>query len=377
LKLILSVEALAPALTGIGRYTWELAKRLPQATDIESVRFFRNGRWVDNPEALLAAAKAPTAEPQASQPRTGFKSPRWLKQWVLKRACRGQVFHGPNYFLPACADLGVVTVHDLSVFKFPETHPVERIRQFERDFSRSVKQAAHLITDSEATRQEVISFLSWPQEKITAVPLGVSADFFFRAAFETTPVLERHQLLHGAYALCVSTLEPRKNIARLLQAYRMLPLTIRQQHPLVVAGGHGWLSEALHSEMDRCAAEGWFHYLGFVADSELPLLMAGARVFVYPSAYEGFGLPVLEAMASGVPVVCSNRSSLPGVTQGAARLVDPDDVESLSKAIEAGLCDETWRAEAGAAGLSIAQTYSWDKCAEETVAVYRRAISTS
>ena len=373
MKLILSVEALTPELTGIGRYTWELAKRLPHAADIEGVRFFRNGRWVDNPEVLLAATKAPAAEPQSNHPRTGFKSPRWLKQWTLKRACRGQVFHGPNYFLPTCADLGVVTVHDLSVFKFPETHPVERIRQFERDFTRSVKQAAHLITDSEATRQEVIAFLSWPKENITAVPLGVSAAFSPCTAVKTTPVLQRHQLLHASYALCVSTLEPRKNIARLMQAYRILPAALRRQYPLVVAGGRGWLSETLHSEMDRCAAEGWFHYLGFVPESELPLLLAGARVFVYPSAYEGFGLPVLEAMASGVPVVSSNRSSLPEVTQGAARLVDPDDVESLSKAIEAGLCDETWRAGAGVAGLSVAQSYSWDKCAEETVAVYRRA----
>jgi glycosyltransferase involved in cell wall biosynthesis len=189
--------------------------------------------------------------------------------------------------------------------------------------------------------------------------------------------LQTHGLSHGAYTLCVSTLEPRKNINRLLQAYRLLPVELRQRFPLVVAGGRGWLSDALQQEMGRCAAEGWFHYLGFVPETDLPLLFAGARLFAYPSAYEGFGLPVLEAMASGVPVVSSDRSSLPELTQGAAKLVDPDDVESLAKAIEDGLSDATWRIEAGAAGLAVAQTYSWDKCAEATVAVYRRECSAS
>jgi glycosyltransferase involved in cell wall biosynthesis len=382
LKLIFSVEALAPSLTGIGRYTWELAQRLPFVEGIESTRFFRNGKWVENLQALMESSQssdAPRKQRRGLATRLGLKAPPWLGKYALEKACRGRLFHGPNYFLPPCADTGVITVHDLSVFKFPETHPVERLRQFERDFTRSVSQATHLITDSEATRQEVMSFLAWPADKVTAVPLGVSEAFAPRAASaaiaQVQTFLQTHGLSHGAYTLCVSTLEPRKNIARLLEAYRFLPVELRKRFPLVVAGGRGWLSDALQQEMGRCAAEGWFQYLGFVPESELPLLFAGARLFVYPSAYEGFGLPVLEAMASGVPVVSSDRSSLPEVTQGAAKLVDPDDVESLSAAIEAGLSDEAWRAGAGAAGLAIAQTYSWDKCAQETVAVYRRASS--
>jgi glycosyltransferase involved in cell wall biosynthesis len=365
LKVILSVDALTPFLTGIGRYTWELAQRLPMVNEIEGIRFFCNGKWVKNPHGLLLPH---------GQPGKGSKHQLipWLKKAVLKHSCRNQLFHGPNYFLPPCADLGVVTIHDLSVFKFPETHPLERIKQFEREFLRSVSQASHLITDSEVMRQEVMSFLSWPSEEITAVPLGVSSVFAPHSKELVEPFLKNWGLMPDGYTLCVSTLEPRKNIGHLLQAYRALPMQLRDRFPLVLAGSRGWLSETLHLEIDRYASEGWLRNLGFVSKDDLPLLFAGAHLFVYPSGYEGFGLPVLEAMASGVPVIASNCTSLPEVTQGAALLVDPDDIAALGSAIEAGLCDETWRTKAMKTGLAVAQRYTWERCIKETLCVYQR-----
>jgi glycosyltransferase involved in cell wall biosynthesis len=304
--------------------------------------------------------------------RFRLKQPRWLRDGRNRMACRGRVFHGPNFFLPACAELAVATVHDLSVFKYPETHPLERIRQFERNFSASMARASHLITDSDATRQEVMIFLGWPAEKITAVPLGASTQFAPMAAEILAPRLDKYGLKVKGYTLCVSTLEPRKKVANLLQAYQCLPRTLREQYPLVLIGGSGWLSEALHHEIDRLSAQGWLRYLGFVPEAELPALYSGARSFVYPSVYEGFGLPVLEAMASGVPVVASVFSSLPELTQGAAQLLDPDDIEALALGIQTSLCNEDWRAAATKAGLSVAKTYSWDRCIEQTVAVYQK-----
>lgn len=291
-------------------------------------------------------------------------------QW----ACRGRVFHGPNYFLPPCADIGVATIHDLSVFKFPETHPLERLKQFERDFDRSMKRAVHLITDSEATRQEVIAFLSWPADRITAVPLGVSPVFAPRSAAEIGPCLAAYGLRSGSYALCVSTIEPRKRIGTLLQAYQRLAATDREQHPLVLVGTVGWLSDDLHAEIERLSGQGWLRYLEFVPEADLPLIYAGARAFVYPSAYEGFGLPVLEAMASGLPVVASNGSSLPEVTQGAALLVDTADVDVLASGVTRCLSDDSWRSGAITRGLAAAQNRTWDACVEQTIRVYERVI---
>ena len=267
---------------------------------------------------------------------------------------------------------GVITVHDLSVFRYAETHPAERLAQFERYFRLSVDRAAHIITDSETTRQEVADFLGFDLARITAVPLAASPVFQPRGADATAAALARYDLTPQGYALCVSTVEPRKRITQLLHAWRNLPAAVRSRWPLMVTGGSGWLSDAVRDLMEKGAREGWVRYLGFVPEEDLPLLYAGASLFVYPSVYEGFGLPPVEAMASGVPVVVSNASCLPEVTGGAAMLVEPEDIAGFSRALERALEDESWRRHAIAKGLEVAGRYSWDRCARETVEVYRR-----
>lgn len=370
MKLILSVEALTPMLSGIGRYTWELARRMPAAPSVEGVRFYANGRWIDDPATLLESPHGKTGTGR----KRGIRWPRQLAGFAQRLDCRGQLFHGPNYFLPPRADVGVITVHDLSVFSYPETHPIERIRHFERDFALSLKRTSHVITDSLAIRDEFVECFGWPRDKVTAVPLGVAATYSPKHEPACRAVLAHYGLAYGGYVLCVSTLEPRKNITRLLEAWSALPATLRRRFKLVLAGGKGWLSEALRARIEVAEAQGWLRYLGYVLETHLPVLYAGARLFVFPSAYEGFGLPLLETMASGVPVVSSNRSCLPEVAGGAAALVDPDDVASLSLAMHRGLEDEGWHAQARQQGLSVAAGYSWDRCLTETCAVYQRVL---
>jgi alpha-1,3-rhamnosyl/mannosyltransferase len=220
----------------------------------------------------------------------------------------------------------------------------------------------------------VIDFLAWPAERITAVPLGVSSIFTPRSGVEAGSCLGSYGLASGAYALCVSTVEPRKRIGNLLKAYQALSLRLREQYPLVLVGTTGWLSEELHEEVDRLLRQGWLRYLEFVPETDLPLLYAGARAFVYPSSYEGFGLPVLEAMASGVPVITSNCSTMPEVTQGAALLVESADIDALAAGIKKGLYDDIWRLEAISRGLAVARSYSWDNCVEQTVRIYKRLV---
>jgi glycosyltransferase involved in cell wall biosynthesis len=364
---VLSVEALSPNLTGVGRYTWELARRLPTHPSLKELRFYRNGYWVAEPARLLDVM--PSAQ-NAKKPR--FKLPRKLREWRMEMACHGSVFHGPNFFLPACADKGVITVHDLSVFKFPETHPADRIKQFERDFSRSVAQASHVITDSQTTRAEVMAFTGLPENRVSAVPLGVSNAFKPMEAQETAHVLTQFGLKHGAYALCVSTLDPRKKIGQLLAAWRLLPASLSRAFPLVLAGTNGWLSQTLQDEISQAEAQGWAKRLGFVTEQDLPMLYAGAALFAYPSTYEGFGLPPIEAMACRVPVIVSDQSCLPEVTKGAALTVNPNDLMAFSSAIEFALSDEKWRTHARDAGANVAASYSWQRCIDETIAIYQQ-----
>jgi glycosyltransferase involved in cell wall biosynthesis len=367
-KVVLSVEALTPKLTGIGRYTHELSRGLRFAKNVEDVRFVSNGRWVKDPELLLL----PAEKKRPSLLR--MNSPRWLREPLMRRFCRNRVVHGPNYFLPTCAEIGVVTIHDLSVFKFPETHPLDRIKQFEREFHRSVSRAAHLITDTETTRREVLQFLGCSNDRITAVPLGVDQGFAPKSPAELNGYLTPLGLEAGGYALCVSTLEPRKNIGQLIVAYRMLAPRLRKHFPLVIAGDSGWLSNDLKRDIDSCRAEGWLHYLGFVRGVDLPLLYAGARVFAYPSSYEGFGLPVLEAMASGVPVVAANCSTLPEVCGGAASLVDPFDCAALSEAIRKALNGDG-TTEKIQLGHLVAGERTWSSTIARTAQIYSRLLT--
>jgi glycosyltransferase involved in cell wall biosynthesis len=364
LKIILSVDALSPVLTGIGRYTWELSSRLDKHKRVDKIRFYRNGLWIKNPNTLLDSS--------ASKPLQSWYARTSLHETILSWQCRGNIFHGPNFFLPACADSGVITVHDLSVFKFPETHPIERIKHFEKHFSSSVKRAEHIITDSEVTRLEVIDFLGWAPDKITAVHLGVAPSFQSSTSTDKSNVLKKYNLPSTGYSLTVSTLEPRKKIDSLIKAYELLPVYLRTLFPLVIVGGKGWLSDDLHALISAKQEQGWLHYFGFVPESDLPHLYAGAKSFVYPSQYEGYGLPPLEAMAAGVPVITSNYSCLPEVTGGAALTLDTSDIELLATTIASSLEDQRLRADLIQKGFDVVAGRTWDACIQKTVSVYQK-----
>ena len=361
----LCVDALEPQLGGIGRYTWELCKGLPHQPDIEELRFFARNSLLHDPSVLLSR---------------GYKHKRapWpfraMKRRRVERILRSDIVHGPNYFLPSGVERGVITVHDLSVFLYPETHPAARVKAFERQFTHSLQRAAYIITDTETARRELIDVFAVPEHQVTAVHLGVDSAFQPQTSDQLRGSLANYGLPVGGYALCVSTLEPRKKISELLAAWRMLPSSVRDSFPLVLAGGTGWRNEALHEAIRQGTAEGWLRHLGFVEDADLPKLYAGAALFLYPSIYEGFGLPPLEAMASGVPVVVSGKSCLPEVGGDAAIYIDPDDSDGFVAGIQMGLLDENWRSSAIARGLDRSREFSWQRCIEATKDVYRKVI---
>ncbi|WP_114227132.1 MULTISPECIES: glycosyltransferase family 4 protein [Sphingomonas] len=366
MKVALWGDSLQPHLTGIGRYTLELLRGLPDDPRIESVALWAREQLVAEPERLLS---------QKGLPRPPKYLRRWRRwrDWRDWRALEGRLFHGPNYFLPRRVERGVVTVHDLSVIRFPETHSAERLRHFARDLLPSLERAVHVITDTETVRQEVIAEFGLAADKVSAVHLGVGRNFRPRAADDLAAVLAPFGLTPGAYGLSVSTLEPRKRIAELIAAWRLLPAATRARTPLVLVGAKGWQDESLLASIERGAAEGWLRPLGYVPEAALPELYAGARLFIYPSIYEGFGLPPLEAMASAVPVVVAGRSCLPEVCGDAAFYVDPDDLDGFAVTLGQALEDESQRCRNVTRGLARAAAFRWERCISKTVDVYEQA----
>lgn len=386
LDVILGADALRPPLTGIGRYTYELAMRLARHEEVARLRYFSMGQWLDDPLAALGAPAPSTAAPVAA----GVRERATLRTrlagnllavrvfcaiapvffgWRL-RGNRQAIYHSPNYVVPPFQGRTVSTVLDLSHILYPQFHPQARVDYLNLTLGPSLARTDHVIAISEAVRQEVIERRLMSPERITAIHLAADSVFRPHTPQMLEPAMQALGLRAGRYTLFVGTVEPRKNVERLIQAYERLPAAMRREWPLVVAGGKGWNSEAIHARMARAQAEGWLRYMSFVDQRWLPALYAGARLLAYPSLYEGFGLPIVEAMASGTPVLTSNLSCMPEVAAGAARLVNPLDVEDIAAALAQCLGSDAWLAQARAQGLARAAMLSWDACADQTVAVY-------
>ncbi|HEV7416662.1 MAG TPA: glycosyltransferase family 1 protein [Tianweitania sediminis] len=390
MKIILSVDPIRFPMTGIGRYTLELAKQLPLMPGIESVRYFSSNGFVGSLPTPPSASSEGRVQQRVGLIRRSKQSlarlPLVLDAYrLLSRKQKADallgmdefLYHGPNFYLPPFTGRSVVTIHDLSVFTMPEHHPVERVKMLRKEVEAALKQATMLITDSDYTRREVAAYFSWPLDKVRTAALAGGVEFYPREAETLRPVLAQYALQPQGYTLYTGTIEPRKNLVRLLDAYSEMPVALRQRYPLILSGYRGWNNRAIMDRIATAEGQGWARYLGFVPDSDLPLLFAGARLFAFPSLYEGFGLPVLEAMASGVPVVTSTASSLPEVGGDAAATCDPEDIEMLCDLLRQGLENNDWRQEAIAKGIEQAAKFSWRRCAEETVSIYHSALTSS
>lgn len=286
------------------------------------------------------------------------------------------LFHFPDFALPPIRHgAAVVTIHDLSFLLVPECADQRLRAHLERVVPASVRAADFVCADSENTRNELTTLLDVPPERAAVVTGGVDQRF---KPVTDEAVLEaiRHKYgLAFPYIFFMGTIEPRKNLGRLLQAYTRLRQQGRTRHRLVIAGGLGWLYQDVLREIDQLAAEQEVIFLGRVPDDDLPALYSLCDLFVFPSLYEGFGLPPLEAMACGKAVVCSNSSSLPEVVGDAGVLVSPYDVDALADAIAGLLEDPERRAELGRRAIQRARLFTWEESARRTLEIYRRVVS--
>jgi glycosyltransferase involved in cell wall biosynthesis len=377
-SVILNDRCLRNAQTGVGRYVTELLAALPKVDPgIDILAFYRTYLARGNSND----PKAPAGAPAGGSPR---RSPDWLRRLLqggyelafeAAGTLRGyRLYHEPNHIPGPWNGPVVTTIHDLSVLRHPDWHPADRVRWYERELLASLPRSAHFITVSEFTRQEMIALLGISPERITAIPLGARAAFVPRPAAEVCAWLAEHGL-PAEYLLFVGTMEPRKNVPGLLAAYAGLSDAQRARFPLLMAGAGGWGMQPLEDEIEATGLTGQVHMLGYVPDEDLCWLYAGARALVWPTFYEGFGLPPLECMATGTPVITSHVASLPEVVGDAGLLVEARDTDGFTEALRQVIEDDKLAADLAQRGLARSEAFSWERCAAEHADIYRRCAS--
>lgn len=379
MKIAFNGTALLSPLTGVGQYAYHLASGLQQETDLDLLLFYAS-----HFEHQVGAGTRPLVGTLRRLVRewvpNSYEVSRWMQQRNFDRGIRQNrfdLYHEPNFLAFRFDGPSVVTVHDLSWIRYPHTHPAERVRAMEKYFEPGLRRARLVLTDSEFVKREVIEVFRVDPARILPVALGLDPIFKPMSADEAQAVLSAHKLKHGEYFLSVGTMEPRKNIETTVAAYRLLPPAVRERHPLVIVGLKGWRTTAMEKVLEPLVASGQARILGYLERSELAAVTAGALAMVYPSLYEGFGLPPLEAMGCGVPAITSNVSSLPEVVGDTGLSVDPLDVEALAAAMRTMAQDPTLRATLSAKALARAGGFTWQRCAAETAAAYRLAVNAS
>jgi alpha-1,3-rhamnosyl/mannosyltransferase len=303
-----------------------------------------------------------------------FAMNRWPNHLADLMAPPNGIFHATKLIHPPRQLRLTATLHDMTCWLLPEFHQGSNVAAEKTFVERIWKPAAGLIAVSESTRRDAIEVLGVNPELVRVIHPGVAEPFFC----STSSTAERVRPKYGLskpYALYVGTIEPRKNLDRLLDAWQALSVAVREQFDLVVVGPEGWQSAGTLARLRACTRG--VRYLAYVPEPDLPGITSGATVFVYPSLYEGFGFPVAQAMASGVPVITSDVSSLPEVTGGAAVLIDPRSLADLRAAFDCLLTSPATCQRLSAAGRIQAERFRWERCAQESLDFFERTLGRS
>jgi alpha-1,3-rhamnosyl/mannosyltransferase len=375
--------------TGIGHYTGELLRFLrTQALD-DQIDTFPTG-WLRRackavtrarPYLTDGQAQPPRpAEPPAPQPGLRGRTLEMLRQGgrsVLSRYFRAvctrgryHLYHEPNV-IPFPVDCPTITtLHDLSVLLYPEWHPADRVAYYEHHFRASLGHCVHFLAVSEFTRQEVIRLLNIPAQRVTRTYNGIRPGLVPKPRTEVEPVL-RQLDLPSQYLLYLGTIEPRKNVLLLLRAYCTLPGELRSRWPLLLVGNWGWNAGAVADYLHHEARHRGVIHRGYLRERHLAAIYNGARALVYPSWYEGFGLPPLEMMACGGAVLASTADAVAETVGDRGHLIAPGDFDGWRSAMRRVLQDEDWWRSLRHEVQAVARPFTWDRCAAETLRVYR------
>ncbi|HIG66145.1 MAG TPA: glycosyltransferase family 1 protein [Methyloprofundus sp.] len=390
-KLTIAVEAkaLATLRTGVGQYIFQLYKAMESLENKPDIYYHINRQFTKKiPNSVIVSTSTQRLSYKEKLAKSLDKlgpslalTKKKLAMTLYKKLYNQQVkkikpdiIHCTDFFsvenkqgIPE-----IITVYDLSCFKYPQTHPEARVKFFNEYLPSSLENAQHILTISEFSKREIIEYFSVKPEKITVSYCGLPAGFQPYSKEQTSATLNQFGLEHKKYFLYVGTIEPRKNLEILLDAYCKLPIQIQTQYKLVLVGAFGWKYESFLEKAKKSLNRQRLILPGYMPNHQLQQLMASAHCFLYPSLYEGFGIPPLEAMASGVPVITSDCTSLPEVVGNAGILLSPDDAQQWSEAIMGLIEDQQAYQHAVEKGSSRATLFNWTASAKKTLNCFQQ-----
>jgi glycosyltransferase involved in cell wall biosynthesis len=373
-RIVLDGRTIADHFPGIGRYAFNLAHALaPELPPGDELLVLHDSRQANTRFNLAELAAQPTLQLVEIEARNFSMAEQWRVPNDLRRL-KPSVYHSPYYVMPYWTGCpSVVTIHDLIPFRYPADYSARTRFIIGLTMRLAARTTRQVITASQASARDLVKLLGLAPERLTVVPYAPDPIFQPQSAAAVAEVRERYHL-PPAYVLYLGSNKPHKNLPRLVRAYAQVGEMARQV-PLVIAGH--WDERYQQAKQAAEALAACVTFIGSVRPQDVPALYAGARLFVFPSLYEGYGLPPQEAMACGTSVVCSNAASLVEVVGEAALLFDPLDEASIAASLSRALSDEALRAELAQRGLAQAQNFTWARTARQSLAVYRAAVRAS
>jgi glycosyltransferase involved in cell wall biosynthesis len=354
-----------PNIDGIGVYTQNLLKNFQaEHYDVQTIAYqslsnlpYSRKEFLPHPLAL-----ASSLTPLGS----------WYNRNIEKRI---NLFHCTDYLIPRFKKIPVVaTLHDAIMLKHPEWSKTRFSMLKNHLKKRSTRWADHYIAVSQAMVDDLVKYWQVDEKDISVVHSGVADHWFEKISDEVKNAVLRKYKLQKNFVLSVGTLQPRKNVSRLIDAYLQLPRELQQHHPLVIVGKNGWQTQDLIKKIRRLEVSHTIHWLQYVDFEDLRALYQCAKIFAFPSLTEGFGLPILEAFASNTPVITSNISSMPEIAGNAASLVDPYNTEQITDSLFNLLTNTTYREHLIQSGNERVIKFTWKNCAERTFQIYQQLV---
>ena len=389
-KLLINLNPLRPPLTGIGYYTKNIVKECLQR-DVELVGI-KNGRLLckqDIQELILSLELSSSVNRKVS---TSFKQNiiellrkfpgiyaiRYFLVFIRARKVLSSLAkNGFTYFEPSFVPMRfngdiITTIHDLSFITYPDFHPIERVNYLKKMVKQAISVSKHIMVDSNFIKKELLDNYSIAEDKVSTVYLGVEHKFKAYEKEQVTSTLTNLNIEANAFILSVATLEPRKNLTKLVEAYRNLPVELKNKYPLVLVGNSGWKNSSLVDSIQDLVDSKHIIVTGYLSDTQLNHVYSSATLFVYPSIYEGFGLPVIEAMASGTAVITSNCGATAEVAGESALLVSPTSAKAITDGMSSILEDDELRGALEKMAVQRASLFTWKKCTDDILSILNK-----